>query len=107
MAVLKRDGDIFAEILTAFMDETAKTAEEHYMLETKHGNLRVYKPEGWRKGMKILSVYARFYNESSLPHDANQHSGKWNLHLTCDKGQGEQCAEMAIQRFQAVKKPND
>jgi len=101
--IRKRDGDIFATIVTKFLDEVATPEEKlHYVLQTKHGTLVIHKPKRWTKGMGVLTIFARFQDVRDLPCDANQYSGKWNLHLFCDKGQGEECAKMAVARFQRI-----
>lgn len=99
--VYKADQRTFNDILIEFLEENCteiKEEGEHfqrYVLNTIHGTLEVLHPHVFNKPnerQRVLSVMSRFHDWSSLPSDANQHSGKWNFHINCPKGTAEESA---------------
>jgi len=98
--VLKADRESFSKTITDYLISlNAKIGEtcigKEYSISTKCGELKISDPYHWNEhGSSCLSLMTRFTEDKGkLPSDANPYSGKWNFHLTCNKGEGVSRAE--------------
>ena len=108
MVVRKKDRELFIKTVVAFIEKHGRQNRINggHTLDTIHGDLVVHQVESWNEpGSECLSVMARFVTVSKdIPPEANQYSGKWNVHLSCPVGEGKAVAAYVVKRFEEVLK---
>ncbi len=108
MRVRKKDRENYISKVISFLNEKGKAVislgGNDFELSTIHGELIVFDPASWNEhGSSCLSLMAKFKEvANTLPCEANQYSGKWNTHLSCDVGEGLKVANDSIERFKRI-----